>query len=52
MAALPAQTEKTLIGPVRRHVLPLRFDRHEMAGSLGDIGVMIPLGGVSRRPGT
>jgi len=23
--------------------LPLRFDRHELAGSVGDIGVMIPL---------
>jgi len=24
-------------------LLPLRFDRHEFAGSLGDIGIMIPL---------
>lgn len=27
----------------RHRLLPLRFDRHEMAGSVGDIGVMIPL---------
>jgi len=27
----------------RSALLPLRYDRHELAGSLGDIGVMIPL---------
>ncbi len=27
----------------RPALLPLRFDRHEFAGSVGDIGVMIPL---------
>jgi SulP family sulfate permease len=27
----------------RSALLPLRYDRHEFAGSLGDIGVMIPL---------
>jgi len=29
--------------PARSSLLPLRFDRHELAGSVGDIGVMIPL---------
>ncbi len=29
--------------PPRPPLLPLRFDRHEFAGSVGDIGVMIPL---------
>ena len=27
----------------RSALLPLRYDRHEVAGSIGDIGVMIPL---------
>lgn len=37
------QGDQTLIGPARRRLLPLRFDRRELAGSVGDIGVMIPL---------
>ena len=41
---MPARTEQTLIAPVRpSRLLPLYFDRHELAGSIGDIGVMIPL---------
>ena len=41
---MPARTEQTLIAPVSpSRLLPLYFDRHELAGSIGDIGVMIPL---------
>jgi len=29
--------------PSRAGLLPLRFDRHELAGGLADIGIMIPL---------
>ena len=33
------------LSPPDEGLLPLRFDRHELAGSVGDIGVMIPLAG-------
>ncbi len=29
--------------PLRSGLLPLRFDRHELAGGVADIGIMIPL---------
>ena len=41
---MSAQTEQAFVSPTRSsRLLPLRFDRHELAGSIGDIGVMIPL---------
>jgi sulfate permease, SulP family len=44
MPVMLMQSEKTLSASVRpSRLLPLRFDRHELAGSIGDIGVMIPL---------
>jgi SulP family sulfate permease len=43
-AAVSGPTSKASPSPLPRSaLLPLRFDRHEFAGSVGDIGVMIPL---------
>jgi SulP family sulfate permease len=43
-AAMRGPSNQARPSPMRRSApLPLRFDRHEFAGSVGDIGVMIPL---------
>ena len=42
-AAVGDPRQRSRPAVVRPPLLPLRFDRHEFAGSLGDIGVMIPL---------
>jgi len=38
-----AANQKAAARPLRSGLLPLRFDRHELAGGVADIGIMIPL---------
>jgi len=42
-AAVGDPQQRSRPAAARPSLLPLRFDRHEFAGSMGDIGVMIPL---------